>query len=292
MKKGIVLFKIILLAAVLGHTRVSGFNVMPSLNTFNWQATGDVAVVVVALKSDGAWFITQNSDFKDSEWRAIFESLGGRQVSEDNPGMSKSYTDYMRIMGEPPADSMCYNETGGLPGGTLLSQRQIAAQFQSHGKRPIICLTRSYGGKWMTETDRCLRNPRVSGICMEYVKEALLNDINAPAECIKAVLKEGKRVYMLLHAAGDGWTLGENKQIIRNLNSWCPEVMRSADIYLVYQDYGTSSHGWFGPGGVKEAIDQACKMPNYTGMRKKAGKLPDNRHGVIIDRRQSTEPQP
>ncbi len=190
-------------------------------------------------------------------------------MSEDNPESSKSYDDYVRIKGAPPEDAMCYNETGGLPGGTLLSDSQIDVQFKSHGNRPIICLTRSYGGPWRTETDRCLKNTKLRGICLEYVKKALLENINAPAEGIRAVLKARKRVYILLHAAGDGWTLEENKKIIENLNAWCPEAMQNENVYLVYQNYSAEAEGWFGPGGVKEAIDQACEMPNYTGRRKK-----------------------
>lgn len=252
---------------VLTQTHALGFNVMPSLNCYTKQAAEDAVPRVADLKSDGAWFITQNSNFNAAEWQTIFGMLGGCQVSEDNPTSNKSFTDYARVMGGPPEDSMCYNETGGLPGGTLLSDEQIDAQFQSHGNRPIICLTRSYGGAWRTETDRCLKNPKVRGICMEYVKAALLNDINAPAECIQAILKEKKRVYILLHSAGDGWSLEENKQIIDNLNHWCPEAMQRSDVYLVYQNYQVSTKGWFDPGGVKDVIDQACTMPNYTGQR-------------------------
>jgi len=247
---------------------------MPSLNCYKTSTAPDAELRAAEFKSDGAWFITQNSDFGDSTWRTIFAVLGGRHVSEDNPDGSKSYDDYLRIFEKPPEDSMCYNETGGIPGGTLLSDAQIDAQYASHGDRPIIGLTRSYGGDWRTETDRCLASPKVRGICMEYVKEALLENINAPAECIRAVLAAHKRVYLLLHAAGDGWTLEENKRIIENLNHWCADELRSKEVFLVYQNYHTEPQGWFGPGGVKDAIDQACTMPNYTGSRvaeKKAG---------------------
>lgn len=252
-------------AALLLCGHAAAFRVMPSLNCYKTESDPNAVSRAAEFKSDGAWFITQNSDFTDAQWRSIFETLGGRPVSEDNPESSKSYDDYVRIMGEPPADAMCYNETGGLPGGTLLSDAQIDAQYQSHGNRPIVCLTRSYGGPWRTETDRCLKNPKVHGICMEYVKEALLENINAPAEGIRAILKEHKRVYLLLHAAGDGWTLDENKRILENLNAWCPEAMKSPEVFLVYQNYHAAPEGWFGPGGVKEAIAQACAMPSYTG---------------------------
>ena len=272
MRNGIRMFIVLICVVFLAHTQAWAFYVMPSLNSYKKEKVENAAVRLAELKSDGVWFITQNSDFKDSEWRAAIELLGGCNVSEDNPDSRKSYNDYVRVMNTPPDDSMCYNETGGLPGGTLLNDSQIEVQSQSHGNRPIICLTRSYGGKWRVETDRCLKNPKVRGICMEYVKEALLDNINAPAECIRAVLNENKRVYMLLHAAGDGWTLEENKKIISNLNRWCPKEMQSPDVFLVYQNYSTTTLGWFGSGGVKDAIDQACEMPNYTGKRKKSGK--------------------
>jgi len=265
------LWKMLPCVVLFTYSQAWAFKVMPSLNCYSEETADDPVARVMELKSDGAWFITQNSDFGDSEWQALFKLLGGRHVSEDNPDSSKSYDDYVRIMKTPPYDSMCYNETGGLPGGTLLSDGQIDTQFESHGNRPIICLTRSYGAKWREETDRCLKNPKVRGICMEYVKEALLDNINAPAECIRAILKQRKRVYILLHAADEGWTLEENRKIISNLNSWCPKEMQSPDVYLVYQNYSASPPGWFSPGGVKDAIDQACIMPNYTGERRKTG---------------------
>jgi hypothetical protein len=64
---------------------------MPSLNCYKKETAENAVARVTELKSDGAWFITQNSDFKDSEWQAIFQLLGGRGVSEDNPHSSKSY---------------------------------------------------------------------------------------------------------------------------------------------------------------------------------------------------------
>ncbi len=227
-------FLLILLAMTCAEA--FAFKVMPSLNCYKTTTDPNAVERVAELKSDGAWFITQNSDFTDTQWQRIFKTLGGRHVSEDNPDASKSYDDYLRISETPPTDAMCYNETG---------------------------------GPWRTETDRCLKNPKVRGICMEYVKEALLENINAPAEGIRAILAAGKRVYILLHADGDGWTLEENKRIIENLNAWCPEGMANDEVYLVYQNYHAELEGWFGPGGVKEAIDQACGLPNYMGARNK-----------------------
>ena len=128
---------------------------MPSLNTYNKELAKDALIQVAELKCDGVWFITQNSDFDDSEWRFVFDALKGHQVSEDNPNRDKSYVDYLRIMKKAPDASLCYNETGGLPGGTLLTDEQIQSQYESHGNRPIICLTRSYGGEW-EDPDRSL----------------------------------------------------------------------------------------------------------------------------------------
>ena len=267
MRRSITIVTVTIAVSTLFAGHAWAFKVMPSLNTYKKATVKDAMFRVAELKSDGVWFITQNSDFEDWKWRHIFTTLGGHSVSEDNPDRNKSYVDYVRIMEKPPDASFCYNETGGLPGGTLLTDEQIDAQYTSHGGKPIVCMTRSYGGEWRTQTDRCLANPKVEGICLEYVKEALLEDINAPAACIKAVRQKNKRVYLLLHAAGDGWTLEENKRIVANLNEWCPEEMASDEVYLVYQDYGGDSEAWFGPGGVGSAIQQASEMPNYAGTR-------------------------
>lgn len=246
---------------------VLGYRVMASLNTYKKSVIPDAVEQVQRLGSDGVWFITQNMDFSDSEYQTIFKTLGGLQVSEDNPNENKSYADYVRIMGTEPADSMCYNETGGDPGKTLLTDEQIDLMYTSHGNRPILCLTRSYGGEWRTQTDRCLANPKVDGIVMEYVKNALLENINAPAQCIEAVRGAGKRCYLLLHAGqSDGWTEAENAQIIRNLNTWAHEAMKSDEIILVYQNYHGGRSDWLAETeSVMSAIKQACSMPNYTG---------------------------
>jgi len=242
------------------------FWVMPGLNTYK-TTTGGVSRVG-ELKTDGAWFITQNSDFTDLQWESIFDALGGIHTSEDNPDQNKSYVDYERIMGAPPFDSMSYNETGGLPGGTLLTDSQIDAMYASHGNRPILGMTRSYGGAWRTETDRVLENPKVEGITMEYVKEALLENINAPAQALNAIRASGKRAYVLLHAgASDGWTDAENIQIINNLNAWAPNAMASDEVVLVYQNYHGTEADWFAAAeSVKSALIKATFMPNYSGV--------------------------
>ena len=269
-QNGALVIALLILTFVPGHAWA--FAVMPSLNTYNKELAKDALIQVAELKCDGVWFITQNSDFEDSEWRFVFDALKGHQVSEDNPNRDKSYVDYLRIMKKAPDASLCYNETGGLPGGTLLTDEQIQRQYESHGNRPIICLTRSYGGEWKTRTDRCLISPKVGAICMECVKEALLENINDPAGCIKAARRQHKRVYILLHAAGDGWSLEENRKIITNLNNWCPREMADGEVFLVYQNYHGGITAWFGPGGVKEAIQQACRMPNYSAGTKAIGK--------------------
>ena len=240
------------------------FTVLPSLNTYKKAYIEDAVDRATELKSDGVWFITPNSDLNDAEWRMVFQTLGGPHITEDNPDGNKSFRDYTRIMQGEPDACFCYNETGGLAGGTQLSDAQIEAQSESHGNRPLIALTRSYGGEWRKQTNRCLDHPKVAAICMEYVKKALLENINAPAECIRAARMKNKPVYILLHAAGDGWTLEENKKIIENLNQWCPDEMASGEVHLVYQKYTPGAEGWFGPGGVRDAIQQARQMPNHT----------------------------
>ena len=267
MRHSITLLGVFLTMSFWCVPEAQSFQVLVSLNTYKKSSVDNALSRVNELKCDGVWIITQNSDFSDQEWKAILNKLGGTQITEDNPEQHKSYLDYVRITGKAPDGSFCYNETGGLPGGTQLTDTQIEDQYASHGKKPLICLTRSYGGDWRKETDRCLRNPKVGGMCMEYVKKALLENINAPAAGIRAILRQDRPVYLLLHAGDDGWTLEENRKIIENLNQWCPEAMRRNDVFLVYQDYHGNGDVWFGKEGVSEAIDQACNMPNYSGSR-------------------------
>lgn len=270
--------KVSLLCAILFPGTAPAFLVMPSLNTYETSNVTDALDRVDELHGDGVWFITRNCNFTDGQFEDAFFTLGGRQVTEDNPGSSKSYDDYVRIMGAAPLDSFCYNETGGEPGGTLLTDEQIDQQYASHGNNPIIVLTRAYMGDWKTEVDRCLANPKVAGVCMEYVKEALLETTpgihNAAPDCIKAILAAGKKCYILLHASADGWSDAENARIINKLNGWAPSEMATDDAILVYQNYVLPSEDvsadktseWLAnTESVKSAIRQAKTMSNYTG---------------------------
>jgi len=99
---------------ILMRGQSCAFTVLPSLNTYKKAHIKDAVHRVTELKSDGAWFITKNSDLNDVKWRAVFQALGGPHITEDNPGSNKSYRDYVRIMRREPHASFCYNETGGV----------------------------------------------------------------------------------------------------------------------------------------------------------------------------------
>jgi hypothetical protein len=256
--------------------KVEAYLVMPSLNTFKSSNITNEQYRVDELHSDGVWFITANSDFSYNQYSNIFSTLGGRHVSEDNPTHSDSFDDYLTAMNAMPHASMCYNETGGTPGGTVLSDAQINQQYQTHGNKPILVMSRAYYGNWKTQVDRVLSNPKVAGVVLEYVKEALLESTdgihNGAPNAIHAIVGAGKKCYLLLHAGQDEWSDLENQKIINKLNSWVPDEMGTDDVILVYQNYATETtpvlktDEWFGESeSVKSAIRQAKTMTNYTG---------------------------
>lgn len=265
----------VVLSSLFGST-ASAYLVMASLNTYKGSHVVNAVQRVDDLHGDGVWFITVNSDFDDRQFRSIFARLGGRQVSEDNPTANNSYSTYVRVTGEKPDQCFCYNETGGSDGGTLLTDSQIDQQFASHGNQSLVCLTRAYVGNWKTQVDRCLSNPKVGGICMEYVKGPLLDtppgQHNGAPWNVKAILAAGKKCYILMHAGADGWSDSQNRKIIQNLNRWVPAEMATDDVILVYQNYdkqqapADTTEEWLGATeSVASAIRQAKAMPNYTG---------------------------
>ena len=261
----------VILLMVLPFTSIAhGYQVLVSLNTYKKSTVKNAVARVGELKCNGVWLITHNCDFSDSEWKVILNKLGGVQITEDNPNQNQSYRDYVRITGKHPDYSFCYNETHLRAGGTQLTNAQIDTQSASHGDTPLICLTRRYSGNWKTQTDRCLANPKVGGMCIEagrtlYVGYHVARDI---PNAIKATLAHGKPVVLLLHA-GNGWSLADNRKAISNLNRACPNAMKRKDVYLVYQNYNGHTDAWFGKNGVSAAIHQACRMPNYSGRRNK-----------------------
>ncbi len=97
--------------------------------------------------------------------------------------------------------AMFYNETGGAPGGTVLSDAQIdglAAKLGPDRDR-IVVLTRSYDADWKPAVDRALANPRVRGVCLETIANqppSHMDNIQVKA-LIDACLAKKKQFYFL-----------------------------------------------------------------------------------------------
>ena len=138
------------------------FQVLVDLNTYRKYDTNSVSDVQY-LKCDGVWAIPQNDSgtFTQAEWGTMQNVLGPWVVSEDNPGGHWDY-DYMtQAIGRPPNDAMCYNETGGTPGGTTLTDQQIVEQSATHGGS-VVVLTRAGGGEWITQLDCAFASTQVT----------------------------------------------------------------------------------------------------------------------------------
>ena len=247
------------------------FEVMVSLNTYRKAKVTDAVDRVDELYGDGVWFITKNTDFSNNELRDTYDLLGGRQVSEDNPNNTESYDKYLSIMGKKPTASFFYNETGGKPGGTLLSNAQINSKYAHTGNKKIICLTRAYlAGAWKNQTDRCLNNSKVEAIAIEPVRAVFFGFPNGLPRLINACKNKGKRLYIMLHAAPDGWSDADQHHILSELNKWGGAHFETDNIVLVYQNYdqhaGNHTNDWLGDSqSVKSAMRIAMAHPKYSG---------------------------
>ena len=217
------------------------FQVLVDLNTYRKYDANSVSDVQY-LKCDGVWAVPQNDGgtFTQGEWGTILNLLGPWAVSEDNPGGHWDY-DYMtQAMGRPPNDAMSYNETGGTPGGTTLTDQQIVEQAATHGGS-VVVLTRAGGGEWMTQLDRAFASTQVVGGCLESPDPAVGN---APGFINDCVL-HGKRAYVLLVGGmGTEWV----RYQIQNMLNVVPVLMASPNTFIVISDYSTSRSRskWYG----------------------------------------------
>ena len=230
-------------------TTCAAFQVLIDLNTFKAQDNVDLTR---SLRCDGVWCIPQNSDLTDVQWRTVFNQVGtGTAIAEDNPAPhnvgqapARAYDTIKRLLGRVDG-TLCYNETGATPGATLLSNDQINADAATHGGK-VIVLTRAYStspnDSWRKETDRCLANPKVSGVAMEtvvgydkYACDALLNT---------ALRTYHKPVYFLLPTSKAAYVT----QSIKFLQSRQFALMRDKQVFVVLCPYQTPGTPWFGPG--------------------------------------------
>ena len=217
------------------------FQVLVDLNTYRKYDANSVSDVQY-LKCDGVWAVPENDvgTFTQAEWGTILTLLGPWAVSEDNPGGHWDY-DYMtQAMGRPPNDAMCYNETGGTPGGTTLTDQQIIAQAATHGGS-VVVLTRAGGGEWITQLDRAFNSTQVVGGCLESPDPAVGN---APGFINDCVL-HGKRAYVLLVGGmGTEWV----RYQIQNMLNAVPALMASPNTFIVISDYSPSRSRskWYG----------------------------------------------
>ncbi len=231
------------LAAALLAQHASAYQVIVDFNTWQ-QSYGDPTL----LKADGVYNIPGNSSLTTAQWQTLYGNLGpGWVVSEDNPGSSASYNTITNTFGIHVNDAMCYNETGATPGGTLLSDAQIAAQAPTHGGN-VLVLTRDYNTTWpawRTETDRALGNAAVTGVVMEtsnpYSQQAC--DL-----LVKKALSLNKRVYFLLPGANTNYTMTSIQWLQQQLGS----VMQDSRIFVIIYDYSKNAAHWLGGANTQQ----------------------------------------
>ena len=270
----------------------SGYEVVLSTNSLRLARVPGAMDRIGELAADGAWFIPGNSDLRPDQWRPLLARLHGTHYTEDvlkHPDGSDATgtRDFYRQAseGKSPAMAMVYNEHPG-EGNTVLDPDEIEEAFRRYGNRPLVVLTRAYVGPWQTEVDRALRNPKVGGVCIEPTRGAILEEHgpgihNGVPSGIQAVLRAGKKVFLLMHTgadtATDPWDDSHHVGVLKQLEKWLTvEEMRSRNLVLVYQFYdidkrfeGTgTTEKWFGEhDSVRSAIRIAKSHRHYTGNR-------------------------
>jgi hypothetical protein len=216
------------------------FQVALDLNTYKASYGTDVATLS-KFHSDFLYTITVNSDLTDDEYRTALSVLSPTHwvTSEDNPSKSDSYTRLLAALGKVD-DSVCYNETGSTPGGTLLSDSQIDGNAASHGGT-VTVLTRDYSTRWIQwrqETDRCLANAKVTGVVLETANP--YSDQDA-VDLVNATLAKGKRQYFLLPGGDTAYTLSS----INYLLNKAPAAMADSRVHFIIYNY-SKADAWFG----------------------------------------------
>ena len=240
-------FLAIAAATLLLADQATAYQIIIDYNTFKVR---DGIDRTASFRCDGVWCILQNSDLSDAQWKTVFDHNGaGRVFAEDNPGphnagQAPAYNyDRARAIADHVDGALCYNETGSTPGGTLLSDDQITADAANHGGS-VIVLTRGYSTNpadtWRQQTDRCLANPKVSGVAMETVLsyEQLVCD-----ELVRTALNTyHKPVYFLLPSSNAAYVT----ESINYLKLRQPALMHDRRVFIVICPYQTPGTPWFG----------------------------------------------
>ncbi len=224
----------------------SAMQVIVDMNTLPLAQYGTLG----ALNGAGCWVVFNNSP-TNTQIQQTIDNLGTGIVVAENiyPGLG-NYNSATNA-GRRPTAAFSYHETGGTPGGTVLTSAEINTIKASIGTSSVVVLTRGYlSSSWSTPVNAALANANCSGVTFEiapYYGNGNNGDIKA---CIDYCVSVGKNCYLLF---ANTQTSGGN--YYQQLQGEFRDLLeRGAKLYdnhviLAIGNYAAQSAPWLGSEG-------------------------------------------
>ena len=229
---------------------------------------------LVRLRGDGIFGVL-GGQIPDAKLRNVMAVLGNAwTVTEDMHPKTDFYDLAKRRYAKTGAAAVngvfSYNETGGAPGGTVLTDDQIGALAAKLGpdRDRIVVLTRAYTDDWKPAVDRALRNPRVAGVCLETVSDqppAHMDGARVKA-LIQAILAQKKQFYLLAPRNKNPVSYAESlKGYLTRLHESGVDLSDD-NIVLIAADYdhGNVAGGFYAAGNRPgDSVESAVALYNH-----------------------------
>ncbi len=234
-----------MLLALLAATS-SAMQIIVDMNTLPLAQYGTLG----PLHGAGCWLVF-NHNPTTTQVQQTIDNLGTGIIVAENiyPGLYNY--NLATSAGRRPTAAFSYHETGGTPGGTVLTSAEINSIKASIGSSSVVVLTRGYtDSTWKNAVNAALANPNCSGVTFEiapYYTNGNNDDIKS---CIDYCVSIGKNCYLLFantQSSGPTYYLqlqGEFQNLLE----------RGAKLYddhviLAVGNYAAQSAPWLGVEG-------------------------------------------
>ncbi len=203
-----------------------------------------------ALHGAGCWLVF-NHNPSTTQVQQTIDNLGTGIVVAENiyPGLYNY--NLATSAGRRPTAAFSYHETGGTPGGTVLTNAEINSIKSSIGSSSVVVLTRGYtDSRWSGPVNTALANPNCSGVTFEiapYYTNGNNDDIKT---CIDHCVSVGKNCYLLFantESSGGNYyqqLQGEFQSLLERGTK-----LYDSHVILAIGNYAAQSAPWLGSEG-------------------------------------------
>ncbi len=231
---------------VLSAAAGSAMQVIVDMNTLPLSQYGTLG----ALHGAGCWLVFNNNP-TNTQVQQTIDNLGTGIVVAENiyPGLANYNT--ATNAGRRPTAAFSYHETGGTPGGTVLTSTEINTIKASISTSSVVVLTRGYiDTTWKNAVNAALANSNCSGVTYEiapYYGNGGNDDIKALIDYCVSI---GKNCYLLF---ANTQTSGGN--YYQQLQGEFQDLLeRGAKVYddhviLAIGNYAAQAAPWLGSEG-------------------------------------------